>query len=230
MSTVHALHATEVDYHAALDWQHATAAALRAGTGSEAIALIEHQPVYTMGARGGRTTVLAPLDALPAPIVDTDRGGDITWHGPGQLVAYPILDLRVRGVRAVDYVRRLEGTLIDTLAEFGIESAAVPGRPGVWVGAAKIAAIGVRIQGGVSLHGIALNVAPDLGWYDAIIPCGIAGAGVTSIARELGAAPSMDGAIEAFRTAFQQHFDAELVDGDATPLTVLDARIGAHVG
>jgi lipoyl(octanoyl) transferase len=227
MRSIRTLRATGVDYHVALDWQHATAEDLRAGTGEEALALIQHTPVYTMGARGGRATVLAPLEALPAPLVDTDRGGDITWHGPGQLVAYPILDLRARAIRPVDYIRRLEVVLIDTLAAFGIEGVTMPGRPGVWVGDAKIAAIGVRIRGGVSTHGIALNVAPDLAWYDPIVPCSIAGAGVTSIARELGASLAMGASIEAFSNAFVHHFNAVLTASDPSPLT---NEVGERLG
>ncbi len=219
MTSVHTLRATGVDYHRALAWQHTTAEALRRADGPEALALIEHAPVYTMGARGGRATVRVPLEALPAPLVDTDRGGDITWHGPGQLVAYPILDLRARGIRAVDYVRRLERTLIDTLAAFEIEAGTMPGRPGVWIHDAKIAAIGVRIHGGVSSHGIALNAAPELHWYEAIIPCGIAGAGVTSMALQRGGPVNMHAVIEAFQAAFAHHFDAVLTTADPSPLT-----------
>ncbi len=218
MNRVRALHTVAVDYHVALAWQRATAEALRRGVGSEAIALIEHTPVYTMGARGGRSTVLAPLEALPARLVDTDRGGDITWHGPGQLVAYPILDLRRRSLRAADYIRRLEAVVIDTLAAFGLHAEVVRGRPGVWSGGAKVAAIGVRIHGGISHHGVALNVDPDLAWYDHIVPCGIRDAGVTSMSALLGAPPPMEQVVDAFRAAFAACFDVELVDADASVL------------
>jgi lipoyl(octanoyl) transferase len=222
---VSALRAAPVDYHVALDWQRATADSLRRAGGPEALALIEHDAVYTMGARGGRSTILAPLETLPAPLVDTDRGGDITWHGPGQLVAYPILDLRSRGLRAADYVRHLEAVLIDTLAACGIRAEAVRGRPGVWSDGAKVAAIGVSIRGGISLHGIALNVAPDLAWYNAIVPCGIADASVTSMAELLGAEPALDEVVQVFRAAFERRFDVRLVDADASALRAAGASV-----
>jgi lipoic acid synthetase len=123
-------------------------------------------------------------------VVHSDRGGDITFHGPGQLVAYPILDLRGRGLGPATYVRMLERTILETLARFGVHARQVEGRPGVWVGDEKIAALGVRVREGVSTHGIAINVTTDLDWFDAIVPCGLADAGVTSIARVRGTAPA----------------------------------------
>jgi lipoyl(octanoyl) transferase len=171
-----------------------------------------------MGARGGRATVLAPADALGAPLFDVERGGDITWHGPGQLVAYPILHLRRRGVRAAGYVRRLEATLLATLDAFGVRGEVMPGRPGVWVAGAKVAALGVSIRGGVSLHGIALNVAPDLAWFDSIVPCGIAGAGVTSLDR-IGVRATVSEVAEAFAAAFVREFGVALVAADPATLT-----------
>src|SRR5687768_10018284 len=142
--------ASDVDYAAALAWQRDTADALRAGAGLEALAVIEHAPVYTIGARGGHATLRVPPEALPAPLIETDRGGDVTWHGPGQLVAYPILHLRRHGLGAGAYLAGLEGMLLDTLREFGICGTLVPGRRGIWAGGDKVAAIGIRVQGGVS--------------------------------------------------------------------------------
>jgi lipoyl(octanoyl) transferase len=202
-----------VAYDVALAWQHARADALRAGAASEALALLQHPAVYTLGMRGGDEHVLASSDALAArgaAVVRTDRGGDVTFHGPGQLVAYPVLDLRARGLRPATYVRMLEAVLIETLANFGLEGTRVAGRPGVWVGGAKVAALGVRIRGGVSMHGVALNVATDLGWFDLIVPCGIADAGVTSMARLLGAAPPHEAVEDAFATAFARVFEVRL--------------------
>ena len=197
-----------VPYDAAHRWQIAAADALRAGEDGEYLALLEHPPVYTMGRRGGRRSLLvsdAELQARGAPVVDSDRGGDITFHGPGQLIAYPILDLRARALGAVDYMRCLEAAIIDTLAAFAVRAERVPGRPGVWVGDEKIAAVGVRVRRGVSRHGVALNVVTDLAWFDAIVPCGISGAGVTSLDR-LGAAPPAS----AVATALAQHLAAQL--------------------
>ncbi|MQA00487.1 MAG: lipoyl(octanoyl) transferase LipB [Dehalococcoidia bacterium] len=216
--------ATAVDYDAGRAWQHAAWQAVldarhRGVPAPEALALVEHTPVYTMGARGGRRHLLAApaaLQARGARVVDTDRGGDITFHGPGQLVAYPILDLNARGLRAADYVRALEQCVIDSLAPFGIEGSRRPGYPGVWVDDrgldAKVAAVGVRIQRGVSRHGLALNVTTDLAWFDAIVPCGIAGAPVTSMARVLDAPPDVDRVLKAFSAAFERVFDAVLVE------------------
>ncbi|HYD00268.1 MAG TPA: lipoyl(octanoyl) transferase LipB [Phycisphaerales bacterium] len=167
-------------------------------TGS--LLLVEHDPVITVS---NRPTAAANLTATPAMLAragvsvePTDRGGDITYHGPGQLVAYPILDLnRLRGgLRLHDYMRLLEQSVIDTLASFGIQGEREPGATGVWVGGApssKIAAMGVRVKRWVSMHGLALNVDPHLGHFDLIVPCGLAGRSVTSMARVLGQAPSM---------------------------------------
>ncbi|MGZ5399495.1 MAG: lipoyl(octanoyl) transferase LipB, partial [Nocardioides sp.] len=130
------------------------------------------------------------LDPGGAPVIDVDRGGKITFHGPGQLVGYPIVTLPDH-VKVVDYVRRVEEALIATCRELGVESARVPGRSGVWLRAdargpeRKIGAIGIRVSRGVTMHGFALNCDVDLSWYDRFVPCGIADAGVTSLSREL---------------------------------------------
>ena len=200
-----------VPYAVALDWMHARAEAVRTGA-PEVVALLEHQPVYTLGARAARGGLRRPEAALPAPLVEADRGGDVTWHGPGQLVLYPVLDLHTRGLRAGDYVRALEGVAIETLAEWGIEGMRVAGRPGVWVDGAKIAAVGVRIDRGVSRHGLALNVAPDLAWFDAIVPCGIEDAGVTSMAVVRRDAPMLAAVAETMASVFAEAFGVALVE------------------
>ncbi|MDT4942136.1 MAG: lipoyl(octanoyl) transferase, partial [Pseudonocardiales bacterium] len=126
-----------------------------------------------------------PMDGTP--VIDVDRGGKITWHGPGQITGYPIVRLG-DPVDVVDYVRRLEQLLIDVCASLDLETSRVDGRSGVWTpdGARKVAAIGIRVAQGVTLHGFAINCAPDLTWFDRIVPCGIADAGVTSLSKELG--------------------------------------------
>lgn len=165
--------------------------------------LVEHDPVITVSRRpGARDHLLASPEALAAQGVDvqpTDRGGDITYHGPGQLVAYPILDLNHLGLKLIDHVRLLEAAIIDTLAAFGLQGQQDPGATGVWVpGPAgqplrKVAAIGIRVRRWVSMHGLAINVDPDLAHFDLIVPCGLAGRPVTSLRRELGpACPSME--------------------------------------
>jgi lipoyl(octanoyl) transferase len=168
--------------------------------------LLEHAPpVVTVSRRpGAGANVLVGADVLARHGVErheTDRGGDVTYHGPGQLVAYPIVDLDVVGVRIHGWIRLLEQSIIDTLAELGIQAGRDPGATGVWVGrdpgtpdgfgGRKIAAIGVRVSRWVTMHGLALNVDPDLSHFDLIVPCGLAGRPVTSIAKELGTAPEM---------------------------------------
>lgn len=200
-----------VPYAAALAWMAHQTEVVRGG-GPEAVALLEHEPVYTLGARAARTSLRVAERALPAPLVEADRGGDVTWHGPGQLVCYPVLDLRTRGLRAGDYVRALESVVIEMLAVWAIEGGRAVGRPGVWVGGAKVAAVGVRIDRGVSRHGLALNVAPDLAWFDPIVPCGLADAGVTSMACMLGVAPPLPAVAGAMADAFARVFDVMLVE------------------
>ena len=222
-----------VDYDRALAWQHARSAALAAGVEGESLALLEHPPVYTLGARGNREHLLATPDALAArgaAIVPTDRGGDITFHGPGQLVAYPILDVRGRKLGAATYVRRLEAVIIDTLTTFGIDAERVEGRPGVWVEGAKIAAIGVRITRGVSRHGLALNVSTDLAWFGQIVPCGIPDAEVTSMGVLLGSAPPMREVEDAMAAAFERAFGVRLVEAPDAAIDAPTVEEVAHAG
>lgn len=179
-----------VDYREAWEIQRQVHADVVAG-GPEATLLLEHPPVFTCGKR--TTPDERPLDAGGADVIDVDRGGKITFHGPGQLVGYPIVRLPDH-VLVVDYVRRVEQALIDVCTVLGVETARVPGRSGVWLKAdpatgrseRKIGAIGIRVSRGVTMHGFALNCDVDLGWYDRFVPCGIADAGVTSLSAELG--------------------------------------------
>ena len=177
-----------VEYRTAWDIQREHAAARRDGTGPDVLMLLEHPPVFTAGKRTRPSD--RPTDGTP--VVDVDRGGLITWHGPGQLVGYPLVALGTP-LDVVDFVRRLEEALIAVVTGMGIDGAGrVDGRTGVWLPASggrperKVAAIGVRVQRGVTMHGFALNCDPDLTWFDRIIPCGITDAGVTSLAVELG--------------------------------------------
>ena len=156
-----------------------------------ALLLLEHPHVYTLGRRGRLDDILAPEDSLSSLGVEihhVDRGGEVTYHGPGQLVGYPILDLRRLGMRPLEYVRSLERLLIDTLYGFGIAAEADGHPTGVWAGGAKIAAIGVRVSRGVTTHGFALNVSPDLGYFEHIVPCGMRDCRVTSMVSEGAAA------------------------------------------
>ena len=201
-------------YQDAWQLQRRMADEVRAGA-TPALILLEHPPTYTLGARGLTQHLLASRELLAqrgAEVIESDRGGDVTFHGPGQLVAYPILDLRALGLGPVSYVRALEATVMRTVATFGIDAGRVAGRPGVWVGDAKIAAIGVRISRGITMHGFALNVTTVLSWFDAIVPCGIADAGVTSIERLLGRAPLIREVEDAVVNAFAAEFGMEPVD------------------
>lgn len=213
-----------VGYEVGLAWQHERATALGTGEAVEVLALLEHTPVYTFGMRARREHMLVPVEVLTArgaAVVETDRGGDVTFHGPGQLVAYPILDLRARGLGPAAYVRLLESCLIETLAHFEVHAERVLGRPGVWVddggGLAKIAAVGVRVREGVGTHGVALNVATDLAWFEAIVPCGISDAGVTSMQRVLSVPPPMHEVMDEFERAFRVAFGVQRVE-PAEPL------------
>ncbi|MFN8072801.1 MAG: lipoyl(octanoyl) transferase LipB [Mycobacterium sp.] len=175
-----------LDYQAAWDLQREIADARVAG-GPDTLLLLEHPPVYTAGKRTEAHE--RPIDGTP--VVDTDRGGKITWHGPGQLVGYPIIGLGEH-LDVVNFVRRLEQSLIAVCAEFGLDAGRVDGRSGVWLPAdgprpaRKIAAIGIRVARGVTLHGFALNCDCNLGAFNRIVPCGITDAGVTSLTAELG--------------------------------------------
>ena len=222
-----------VEYDRALAWQRERVEALAAGVEGESLALLEHPPVYTLGARGNREHLLATPDALAArgaAVVPTDRGGDITFHGPGQLVAYPILHVRRRSLGAATYVRRLEAVIIDTLDAFGIAAERVEGRPGVWVEGAKVAAIGVRISRGVSRHGLALNVSTDLAWFGQIVPCGIPDAEVTSMDRLLDHAPPMREVEDAMAAAFERAFGVRLAEDPDGWLNAPTVEEVAHAG
>jgi lipoate-protein ligase B len=176
---------------------------------------VEHLPVYTFGRRVRSEHLLVAaheLNLRGADVVESDRGGDITFHGPGQIVGYPILDLKKRGLGPSDYVRGLEEVLIRALDRFGIVAMRSPGRPGVWVGNSKIAALGVRVRGGVTTHGFALNVSTDLSWFDAIIPCGLTGAGVTSMEAQVGGGHFKISDVEdALVTEFEGVFDSDVI-------------------
>lgn len=178
-----------VDYLAAWDLQREVHQQVADGERDDTVLLLEHPPVFTAGKRTQPHD--RPLDPHGAPVVDVDRGGTITFHGPGQLVGYPIVTLPDH-VKVVDYVRRVEEALIQVCAGLGVTTARVPGRSGVWLRAddrgpeRKIAAIGIRVSRGVTMHGFSLNCDVDLSWFDRFVPCSIDDAGVTSLSAELG--------------------------------------------
>ncbi|MFB9359034.1 lipoyl(octanoyl) transferase LipB [Actinoplanes nipponensis] len=186
-STLQVLRPGLVDYREAWETQRRLHDAVVAGTQPDTILLLEHPSVFTAGKR--TEPMDRPLDGTP--VVDVDRGGKITWHGPGQLVGYPIVKLP-DPIDVVAYVRRVEQLLIDVCAEFGVATGRVEGRSGAWVRAdergpdRKIAAIGIRVARGVTQHGFAINGDCDLANFDRFVPCGIRDAGVTSLSAELG--------------------------------------------
>ncbi|GLQ57478.1 octanoyltransferase [Devosia nitrariae] len=198
-----------VDYRQALEAMRERAAAIAAGEAPEAIWLLEHPPLYTAG------TSARPEDLVSArfPVYEAGRGGQYTYHGPGQRVAYVMLDLRQRGRDIRCLVEGLEAWVIDTLAAFNVLGERRPGRVGVWVGRPdkgqgredKIAAIGVRVSKWVTFHGISLNVAPDLAHYDGIVPCGISDQGVTSL-EDLGHIVSLAEVDIVMKQAFERNF------------------------
>lgn len=176
-----------VDYQSAWDLQRTVHAGVVDGTRTDTVLLLEHASVYTAGRR--TEPLERPFDGTP--VIDVDRGGKITWHGPGQLVGYPIVRLPAP-LDVVAHVRRIERMLIEVCTEFGVAATQVAGRSGVWVPVddrgpdRKVAAIGIRVTQGVTMHGFALNCDCDLGWFDRIVPCGIRDAEVTSLTRETG--------------------------------------------
>jgi lipoyl(octanoyl) transferase len=185
-----------VSYEDALVLQRETAEARRAGSVPDTFILLQHPSVITLGVRGdgGRANIVATaerLASLGVQVHETGRGGDVTYHGPGQIVGYPIIDLKPDRCDVHRYVRDLEEVLIRSAADFGIEATRIPGLTGVWVRAEKLAAIGVRISRWITSHGFAFNVDTDLEYFRLIVPCGISDRGVTSLARLLGRAPSI---------------------------------------
>ncbi len=163
------------------------------GRSPNTLLLLEHPHVYTRGRLSPDDHLLTPADQLAAagiPIHETDRGGQITYHGPGQLIGYPIINLRQSGKGPLQYVRALEQTIAETVSHFGIPAHTEPGLTGVWTPNGKIAAIGIKISRGITFHGFALNINPDLTYYRHIIPCGITNRPVTSLAAELNTTPT----------------------------------------
>ncbi|HEY9289203.1 MAG TPA: lipoyl(octanoyl) transferase LipB [Candidatus Dormibacteraeota bacterium] len=197
-----------VPYGEAWAMQQRLADARRAAIIPDTLLLLEHPHTYTIGRSGTRDHVFlseAQLAERGITCLEVDRGGDVTYHGPGQLVGYPIFDLGT-APDVGGYVRRLEACLIEALADFGIPAGRLSGYTGVWIGEEKIAAIGVKISRGVTTHGFALNVSTDLGLFRHILPCGIPDKGVTSMAAKLGRAPTMSQVEDAVAAHFENRF------------------------
>lgn len=214
-------------YRRGLALQTALCADIRAGNRTETLLFVEHTPVITLGRGWHPEHVLASEEALAArgvEVIESGRGGDVTYHGPGQLVGYPLLDLSRRGRDIHAYLRGLETVLIESLAAFGLKAEAVPGLTGVWVGGRKIAAIGVHARGWVTSHGFSLNVRDQSGGFSLIVPCGLHGKEVTSVERELGREPSMRDARLAVTAAFERVFNCEATELPASSLPLEAVR------
>ncbi len=206
-----------IEYRAAWDLQRERAAQRLAGDIPDTLLLLEHPPTLTLGRAADRGHIVAAEERLEregVAVVESDRGGDVTYHGPGQLVGYPIFNLR-EAPHQPDlhrYVRNIEETMIRTVAAFGIAAGRYPGYPGVWTGLdtphpTKIAALGIRLSRWITHHGFALNVQTDLSHFDLIVPCGIHDYGVTSLTRQLGRAVTLDEALPVVVQAFTEVFD-----------------------
>ena len=203
-----AVSAEPVPYPEAVAAMEARVAAIADGTAGELVWLLEHPPLYTAGVSAKGADL---LDAQRFPVFETGRGGQFTYHGPGQRVAYLMLDLNARRRDVRGYVRALEAWIVGALDAFNVEGRVVDGRVGVWTdtpaGEAKIAAIGVKVRRWVSFHGVSLNVEPDLSHFAGIVPCGVSDAGVTSLV-DLGRPVGMDEADAALKASFRQVFGA----------------------
>ena len=234
-----------VPYGDALTLQERLMEARKAGSIPDTLLLLEHPHVVTLGRRGGAADLLDGPEWLTARGIEvhhTDRGGEATYHGPGQVVVYPIISIRAAGIGPVAYVRLLEQSVIDTLRRYGVDGHRVVGKTGVWVGGepgvkppkgrnpagAKIAAIGVRVSAGITKHGVALNVSTDLSYYAHIVPCGMPDLRVASIETLTGTSPGIEAvgfaAAETFagflgsnleRTALEALFDTEKLSSEA---------------
>lgn len=176
----------------------------------QTLILCQHHPVYTLGKSGSIENLLVDPEEVGAEFVRINRGGDITFHGPGQLVAYPIVDLDKLGIGVALYVEKLEDVIIKTLADFSIVAERMEGAPGVWVNGAKIGAVGIKLSRHITMHGLALNVNTDLSFFDHIVPCGISDKQVTSMMKLSGSAYNMIDVVNVFKKYFQEVFNEEL--------------------
>jgi lipoate-protein ligase B len=200
------LHCTDlglIEYQDALRLQEDLVRRRCDGGGGDALLLLEHPPVFTLGRGGDAGHLLNPREV---PVYRVSRGGGVTFHGPGQLVGYPILALASHGRDVHAYLRRLEAVLVAALSQLGITAQRLDGLTGVWVGEKKIASIGVGVRRWVTYHGFALNVHPELSYFSDIIPCGLAGVRMTSVRELLGRRVALAAAKDAVATAFAEHF------------------------
>lgn len=217
-----------VPYRAAWDLQRRLVAARHAGAIPDVLLLLEHPHTFTIGRRGSENEVLASpehLESLGATVIEVDRGGLATYHGPGQLVGYPILDLRPRGREVHSYLRNLEEALINALQETGMAAQRIEQKTGVWVADRKIASIGVRFSRWISSHGFALNVTTDLSYFNHIVPCGMPAVTMTSVSQELSIAQEIS--IPRETPDVQKSSSAQ--EAAAADMTLLRPRVAHHL-
>ena len=224
----HSLRVLNLDlepYDHALELQHRLVAARRDGRVGDTLILLEHPPVITLGRRGNEDNVLVSRQWLAAhglQVRRVERGGDVTYHGPGQLVGYPIVDLRQHRQDVAWYVHSLEEVLIRTLLDFGVVAKRLPGNVGVWLDERrKIASLGVRIESWITYHGFALNVSPDLSHFDLVVPCGLVGKEVTSMEEALGREVEMSDIRSQVAQNFATIFGLRIGKPDGTDLSLL---------
>ena len=213
-----------VDYGEAYNLQKQLLEEHIQGKGRDSLLLLQHNPVITIGRSGSRDNILIPESALTAAgieICEIDRGGDVTYHGPGQLTGYPIINLRHFRKDVHWYLRQLEETIIKVLAEYSITGERMEGYTGVWVGNEKVAAIGVGIRRWITYHGFAFNVYPDMSHFQMIRPCGITDKGVTSLEKLLGFRADMDGVVERTASAFAEVLDIDHIHVDTVDIKSL---------
>ncbi len=208
MANLHVIKKGLVPYEEAWEYQRQTHAMRLTGEIPDTLILLEHPPVYTFGKNADQSNL---IDARDAEIIRSDRGGDITWHGPGQLVGYPIINLEDHKKSVSWYMRNLEEVIIQTLQQYSIKGERISGMTGVWVGNQKICAMGVRLSRWVTMHGFALNVRPDMSYFNGMIPCGIKGKGVVSMKELLGAETSIEDVSQPLIQAFQSVFEFDKV-------------------
>jgi len=208
-----------IDYAAALSLQEQLRAEVIAGERPGALLMVTHPHTVTIGRHGDDANVTSPqlLEAAGCRVHRVDRGGDVTYHGPEQLVGYPIVHLGGLKLGTRAYICRLAQTIAAVLADFGVETRYDDDAPGLWVGRDKIVAFGVHVRRQVTTHGFSINVAPDLQFYDLIVPCGLRWRGVTSMARVLGSAPALPVVRDAVIAAFGQRFGVQWVDSVQVP-------------
>lgn len=221
-----------VEYGEAFRLQQAVATARRSDAISDTLIILQHPPVLTLGRRANRGNILVSPELLlqeGVALYESTRGGDVTYHGPGQIVGYPILNLRNLGLGAADYVHSLEKVIIDCLRHFGIDGRQDRRYIGVWVGNEKVAAIGVAVSGGVTTHGFALNVDPNMEHFRLINPCGITEKGVTSLARLLGRYIQVEEVQPLLVQSFARVFGMNLVPCTSEDLEALGIQVPSSV-